>query len=1078
MDEKLKEKIYKILKEMPSENAWVDYKERPYEKGKTAKFIKLLNAFLNSIDSHGKDKFIIVGITNNMNKIGLSPEYPMQDDKDYQDMADKITPRPSIETGKIKYIENDKQYEFGYIYIPADKNNDKIYTINTDIPDETTYINDIRNGNSPKPRVYASTAWIRKGSVTRPLTEYDRRIIYDLNNMNQSNYKTIIPSQKDLIKVDFDNKIMKMLVLIGAWDENNDNDKKVISELIGQPYSIIVSYLRNELKEKNSILTFKSNKWIINNRMDFLKMFSNNYFKEDILNFQNITIKVLTSINPKFDLENNKRIMADLYQKETKFSNLLQSSISESLPMLSNIYNDFKNCKDDVRNISYNIIDKILNTKDWKLWASLDKFLPCYAEANPNLFLKIIERQIINEPKMIEDFMTSNELTITYNHNITGLYWALQLIAWQERYLVSVCLIIAKLSVYDKNAVNNIIGILLPWHPQTFASIEIRKVAIETILKENEEIGWKVIMELMPSKQTIGLPSYKPKWNNIIIEKDETINKIEYWKQIDNYLELILKFSKNNVHKLKEIIDLLEDVPKYMYDKIISKLSQKSIQKLPDESKYYLWDKLEDFVNRHTKYAETDWALPQNIIAEIKSVSGILKPKSLLVYNKRYFKTDSWLLHDDKLSYIESEKKLTNFRIDVLNSIFKGGLSEVVKFVKNVEEPYSAGICFSYIMINVEQENRILLYLDSENKNLLLFAKGFTYNKFNIEGNKWLEKFNIIKWNIAKKVNLLVTLPSNMKTWELVSKYLKEEEKEYWKIVNIRIVEKESDVNYPIKKLLEVKRPELVVDILGSIIHNKEDYDRANAIIALNDMLHIQDKLNNFDSYNIQQIIKDLQQSNISRDDLFKIEWAYLPLLNVDGYRPLTIEKKLSEEPSAYLQILEMIYKPKGVAKEECKFVDAKIATNAYRLIRQWKMPPGLQEDNKLDKIKLKKWYKEMKKICEKSDRLDVGLMNFGHVLFYSPIDKSGLWIDKAVAEILNADDAEIIRDGFRTECINSLGVVSLDKNGKVYEDLAESYEEKALSIEKAGYSRIANVMRNLADSYKNRAEETRERFF
>ena len=36
MDEQLKDKIYKILNELPDENSWLDYKEIPYEKNKRA----------------------------------------------------------------------------------------------------------------------------------------------------------------------------------------------------------------------------------------------------------------------------------------------------------------------------------------------------------------------------------------------------------------------------------------------------------------------------------------------------------------------------------------------------------------------------------------------------------------------------------------------------------------------------------------------------------------------------------------------------------------------------------------------------------------------------------------------------------------------------------------------------------------------------------------------------------------------------------------------------------------------------------------------------------------------------------
>ena len=72
-----------------------------------------------------------------------------------------------------------------------------------------------------------------------------------------------------------------------------------------------------------------------------------------------------------------------------------------------------------------------------------------------------------------------------------------------------------------------------------------------------------------------------------------------------------------------------------------------------------------------------------------------------------------------------------------------------------------------------------------------------------------------------------------------------------------------------------------------------------------------------------------------------------------------------------------------------------------------------------------------MKKASTDKDRFEVGLSCFGNVLFYSPKDKSGFWIDKTVAKIIN--DNEIVRNGFKNEAFNSVGVVNCDENGSDY---------------------------------------------
>ena len=129
MDEQLKEKIFNILSEKPSENCCLDYKVKDEYIGNMGAFLKDLCSFLNSIEGYGKDKFIILGVSAKQKKIlGLKN---MQDDKEFQNFADKIEPRPKFETGTIKYSEKNEEFDIGYIYIPAD-NVDRVYSFKVD----------------------------------------------------------------------------------------------------------------------------------------------------------------------------------------------------------------------------------------------------------------------------------------------------------------------------------------------------------------------------------------------------------------------------------------------------------------------------------------------------------------------------------------------------------------------------------------------------------------------------------------------------------------------------------------------------------------------------------------------------------------------------------------------------------------------------------------------------------------------------------------------------------------------------------------------------------------------------------
>lgn len=89
MNDELKRNIIKIINELPDENSCLDYKTMPYENDKIHELIKDICAFLNSEEAYGKDKYIIIGISDKKDICGLK-SMPMQDDRFYQSAADYI----------------------------------------------------------------------------------------------------------------------------------------------------------------------------------------------------------------------------------------------------------------------------------------------------------------------------------------------------------------------------------------------------------------------------------------------------------------------------------------------------------------------------------------------------------------------------------------------------------------------------------------------------------------------------------------------------------------------------------------------------------------------------------------------------------------------------------------------------------------------------------------------------------------------------------------------------------------------------------------------------------------------------
>lgn len=1063
MNVELKSELIKIVEELPSEGACLDYKLFPYENDKINELIKDLCAFLNSEEAYGKNKFIIIGISDKKDLCGLTT-VPMQDDRFYQLAADYIFPRPSIETGTFKHRIRGLKYEFGYIYISKD-NVDRIYEISKDYfykKDKNPY-----SLEQALPKIaVASTAWIRRGSCKRILDEHTRRKIYEADNMKKSfllnNKVGYIESNKSL-----NLKVIKTALLFGKWNEKNQNDKKIIEKFSDITYEKFIDEFRLMAKTENDFV-FKSGVWQINNRIKHIEYYALDFYKEDFDNFKSIIIEILAEKHPKLDLPADERRMSNIYNKITKYSDEIRNGVAETLVIVEYLKNNFENCRMDASNFAVLIVREILDNSSWYTWASLYNLLPLLAEASPSEYLNQFEKYILIDKEKQILFENETDIT-TYNYS-TPLYWSLELIAWSTDYCVRVCMILSELAKKDEKAVDHIVNIILPWYPNTFAPSIFRLTIVENILKKDINIGWKVLKKIMPGETDYATPTYKPKYINVPTE-DVTITNEEYYKQIDLYLNLMIKYCKTNDERLLDLIDLLDNVSKYNFDKICEYLKTTKIINKNNRSKYKLWDKLKRLVHWIRKHSNISDYIKNEMIEKINDVIKYLKPNDDLYVIARLFKKDTWELIEDYDNYELSEKKLHELQFNSVNKLYLNeGLSSLVKLSKVVEDSYSLGMVVAKLNISEDAEANIILNNLDKSNYLIDFAKGYVYEKYN-HSNMRYDISLISGLSTVSKINFLLMLPYNLITFKNVEQLLESDYKKYWEKVDIRLINEEETLNYSVSKLMEVHRYERVLWMYRLSLHNNRTL-KYNSNIILTCLEKIK---NNFNQFDICEAIEDLQKDKkVNKNRLFYIEWKFLPLLNHGDYRPITMEKVISSDPNRYSEILQLSFKEHSKSKDTSN-IDPNIATNAYRLLHQWKFVPGTNDDGYIDSNKLKIWYKDMKDICKKIDRLEVGLSCFGKVLFHSPKDKSNFWIDKTVAEILNNDD--IARNGYKTEAFNSVGVVNWDENGTAYNKKRDEYKEKAEKTELAGYYNFATALREIADNFEFHAEHMKDTY-
>ncbi len=428
----------------------------------------------------------------------------------------------------------------------------------------------------------------------------------------------------------------------------------------------------------------------------------------------------------------------------------------------------------------------------------------------------------------------------------------------------------------------------------------------------------------------------------------------------------------------------------------------------------------------------------------------------------------------------EQNKKLDERRRQAIQKILNiSGMPGIIAFINSIESPSKAGLALGLIDDNKIDFYLLPAYLDSENKKYKQFLSGFVWNRYQRLGLKWADALDKTSWTLAQKCQLLICLPFEGEIWSLSSAWLGDNESVYWQKVPVNPYQSTSDLLPVVDKLLAVSRPQEAIECLYFRLYKKLPLEKTLTIRALLDAVSIKEPINApLSQHSIIELIKALQNDpHTNQDDLSRIEWAYLQLLNeFNKAEPKTLAKRLASEPDFFCEMIRKIYRSKHeVKQEEPDDKTEAIANNAWQLLHEWRRPPGLNDDLSFSAEDFETWLSYVKKQCEQSGHLEVAMIKVGEVLFYCPADPNGLWITRVVAKALNAKDAEEMRNGFRTEVYNSRGAYWVDASGKPELELAAQWREKAAAIESEGLARFATTLRELADSYSREAERIKK---
>lgn len=870
--------------------------------------------------------------------------------------------------------------------------------------------------------------------------------------------------------------------MLGAWNEDVEGDRQAAEELSGKAYGEWIGTIREIARRPASPLKQKSGIWKFISRYEGWDALGTLVFNDELKRFQDLVITILCEKDPSLELPPEDRYMATIRGKTPKYSSLLRNGLAETLALLGSrpqaiASSSTRRAESTAREAVY----RILKEADWELWASLNDVLPLLAEAAPNEFLEAVEKSLQSD--VFQEVFAQERRGLTGRNYMTGLLWALETLAWDSDYLIRVILLLGDLAVIDPGGnwgnrpANSLWTILLPWFPQTAATVEKRQAAVTALMSEQPNIAWDLILNLLPQMQQTSSMTRKPAWRKLIPDdwSEGSTNK-EYWEQIDSYAKLAVDAAKDDLPKIQTLIDKMNSLTAEARDELLRYLRSGPVKALPQEKRLPIWKELTDLIATHRRFQKADWAMKEDSLQTLSEIANELAPTSPSDRHQRLFIARDFDLYEETDNFEEQVVKLDARRRQAVEEIYEcNGLSAVLDFSQAVESAAHVGIAFAQFA-SVDDEKHVLPeLLESKDAALARFAGGFVWSKFRLASWNWIDGLDTSKWTNSQKAQLLAYLPFASPTWRRAVDFLGEDENLYWSKANANPFDSEAEISIAVDRLLDVGRVRESIFCMSRQVFRKQPVNPEQVIRALRAVAESYDQFGNMDVFEIVQIIKALQEDAAADPEaVASIEWSLLPLLDrLNGGYPKFLERRLANEPSFFCEVIRIVFRSTNADADAApKTADQQaVATNAYRLLFQWQTPPGSRDDGSFDGAALKEWVAQVKTSCEESGHLVVGLQRIGHVLRYYPPDPDGLWIHHSIAEVLNAKDASEIRKGFEVELFNSRGAHFVDPQGGPEQELAKLYRKQAEDVELRGYARLAATLKEIAASYDREAE-------
>ena len=877
-------------------------------------------------------------------------------------------------------------------------------------------------------------------------------------------------------------------VLAGSWDIRSEHDRRAIAALSGvNEYADYEEQLLPYLRMQDSPLIKEGDVWQVRAPVDAFAYLGYLVGRREFDRLHAVATTVFSETDPRLDLPDDKRLYAEIYGKSLQHSSWLRDGLARTLRLIALLHGPIGLTNTGIAPDLF--VNKLISdlpglATDYHRIASFSAELPILMEAAPRPLLAALGQMLGGDGKALIPIFQDKDPFLSRSPH-TGLLWALEALAWDPQYLSEAAITLAKLARIDPGGkltnrpLNSLREIFLPWHPGTNANLIQRMASLDQVIAKEPDVGWKLIVELLPGFHEVAFPTAKPRYLEAGESEREFLTYALVGEGRTGIVERALVLAGEDPQRWVELIKELSTFEAAQRARV-AELLEGIAPRLESDKRIDIWAALRSFVARHKAFPTADWTMPDADLAPFQKLVTTLEPVDPI-------ERVVWLFNDWNPAIPQEELPTFDLaertRESIIRELLKTCGTDIVLQLANVAtHPELVGMACGKVLATVEEFASLVDTAMDKTDNLATLASVLSAEAERRMGKAWPAQVASWKgqrpWTNEQFANLILNWTDQRSSWDFVASLGAEINRSYWERKRPWAPRGMSaeDSEMATANYIWVGRATAAIRAFGLDVSRLSTATVFKMLdSAIGELNARKQQIDNQFVFELERILNALQQrAEVPILEIAKREYAYLPLF---GYRDrqLTLHRVMSEDPKFYASLIHDAFKPRHQDVPEPTDAQQVTAKAAYRILSEFSVVPGAH-DGQMDANGLFAWVDTVRSMAKEDDRAEIADEFIGHVLAHAPHDPDGAWPHRVVRDLVENVSSVELENGIDSERFNMRGphARALYGGGGPEREMAEKVREWSRKTQ--AWPRTRAMLERLAKSWDRIAEVQDER--